>query len=159
MHKKFEIDRTKIKGSCQSGKKVVTHNSKSDLPLGEREDDLDIKQLPWMVALGSYQEEDYIEVNPRTQTRFASFEDGEAGPCDHVGEGFTLLDGKCKKWTHQCGASLITNKHILSAAHCFDGQDDPNLDERYKFKMRLGAANMNVRMYFQNIEIFLVLHF
>ena len=34
MHKKFEINRTKIKGSCQSGRKVVTHNSKSDLPLG-----------------------------------------------------------------------------------------------------------------------------
>ena len=33
MHKKFEINRTKIKGSCQSGRKVVTHNSKSDLPL------------------------------------------------------------------------------------------------------------------------------
>ena len=29
MHKKFEINRTKIKGGCQS----VTHNSKSDLPL------------------------------------------------------------------------------------------------------------------------------
>ena len=33
MHKKFEIDWTKIKGSCQSGRKVVTHNSKSDLPI------------------------------------------------------------------------------------------------------------------------------
>ena len=33
MHKKFEINRTKIKGDCQSGRKVVTHNSKSDLPL------------------------------------------------------------------------------------------------------------------------------
>ena len=33
MHKKFEINQTKIKGSCQSGRKVVTHNSKSDLPL------------------------------------------------------------------------------------------------------------------------------
>ena len=33
MHKKFEINRTKIKGGCQSGTKVVTHNSKSDLPL------------------------------------------------------------------------------------------------------------------------------
>ena len=33
MHKKFEINRTKIKGGCQSGKKVVTHNSKRDLPL------------------------------------------------------------------------------------------------------------------------------
>ena len=33
MHKKFEIDRTKIKGGCQSGRKVVTHDSKSDLPL------------------------------------------------------------------------------------------------------------------------------
>ena len=33
MHKKFEINRTKIKGSCQSGRKVVNHDSKSDLPL------------------------------------------------------------------------------------------------------------------------------
>ena len=33
MHKKFEINRTKIKGGCQSVRKVVTHNSRSDLPL------------------------------------------------------------------------------------------------------------------------------
>ena len=33
MHKKFEIKWTKIKGSCQSGRNVVTHNSKSDLPV------------------------------------------------------------------------------------------------------------------------------
>ena len=33
MHKKFEINGTKIKDGCQSGRKVVTHNSKSDLTL------------------------------------------------------------------------------------------------------------------------------
>ena len=33
MHKKLEINQTKIKGGCQSERKVVTHNSKSDLPL------------------------------------------------------------------------------------------------------------------------------
>ena len=33
MQKKFEINRTNIKGGCQSARKVVTHNSKSDLPL------------------------------------------------------------------------------------------------------------------------------
>ena len=33
MHKKFEINWTKIKGSCQLGRKMVTQNSKSDLPL------------------------------------------------------------------------------------------------------------------------------
>ena len=27
------MNQTKIKGSCQSGRKVVTHDSKSDLPL------------------------------------------------------------------------------------------------------------------------------
>ena len=32
MNKKFDINRTKIKGSCQSGRKVVTHDSKSDFP-------------------------------------------------------------------------------------------------------------------------------
>ena len=35
MYKKFEISRTKIEGSCQSGRKVVTHDSMSGLPLGE----------------------------------------------------------------------------------------------------------------------------
>ena len=33
MHKKFEINQTKIKGGCQLGRKEVTYNSKSDLPL------------------------------------------------------------------------------------------------------------------------------
>ena len=33
VHKKFEINRTKIKGGCQLVRKLVTHNSKSDLPL------------------------------------------------------------------------------------------------------------------------------
>ena len=33
MHNKFEINRTKIKGGCLSGRKVVPHDSKSDLPL------------------------------------------------------------------------------------------------------------------------------
>ena len=33
MHKKFEINLTKIMGGCQSGRKVVTHDSKRDLPL------------------------------------------------------------------------------------------------------------------------------
>ena len=33
MHKKFEINWTKIKGGCRSGRKVVIHNSNSDLPL------------------------------------------------------------------------------------------------------------------------------
>ena len=33
MHKKFEVNWTKIKGCCQSGRKVITHDSKSDLPL------------------------------------------------------------------------------------------------------------------------------
>ena len=36
MHKKFEIKWTKIKGGCHSGRKVVTNNSKSDLPLIDR---------------------------------------------------------------------------------------------------------------------------
>ena len=37
MYKKFELSQTKIKRGCQSGRKVVTHNSKSDLPLAYRE--------------------------------------------------------------------------------------------------------------------------
>ena len=33
MYKKFEINQTNIKGGCQLGRKVVTHDPKSDLPL------------------------------------------------------------------------------------------------------------------------------
>ena len=33
MHKKFEINQTKFKGGCQSGRKVVSHNSKSEFYL------------------------------------------------------------------------------------------------------------------------------
>ena len=33
MPKKFEINQTKIKGGCRSGRKVAPHNFKSDLPL------------------------------------------------------------------------------------------------------------------------------
>ena len=33
MHKKFKIIWIKIKGGCQSGRKVATNDSKSDLPL------------------------------------------------------------------------------------------------------------------------------
>ena len=33
MHKKFELNWTKIKGGCQSCRKVVAHDSRSDLPL------------------------------------------------------------------------------------------------------------------------------
>ena len=33
IYKKFEINRTLIKGGCQSESKVVTPDSKSDLPL------------------------------------------------------------------------------------------------------------------------------
>ena len=33
VQKKFVVNRKKIKGGCQSGRKVVIHNSKNDLPL------------------------------------------------------------------------------------------------------------------------------
>ena len=44
---------------------------------------MDIIQLPWMVALGLYKEEEVIEVNPRTGVRFA--EDDSEGPCTQAG--------------------------------------------------------------------------
>ena len=34
MHKKFEVNQTKIKGGCQSCRKAATHDSWSDLTLG-----------------------------------------------------------------------------------------------------------------------------
>ena len=37
MHKKFEINQTNVKAGCQSGRKVVTHNSNSNLSLVKME--------------------------------------------------------------------------------------------------------------------------
>ena len=52
MHKKFEINRTKIKGSCQSGKKVVPLDSKSDLPLSHTTTTGPLNTVPpWHTAL------------------------------------------------------------------------------------------------------------
>ena len=50
-HVILNSNQTKIKDGCQSGRKVVTHNSKSDLPLAtgyiHREMDV-VKVLPQM---------------------------------------------------------------------------------------------------------------
>ena len=35
VEKDLEVNQTNIKGDCQSGSKVVTHDSKSDLPLAQ----------------------------------------------------------------------------------------------------------------------------
>ena len=37
-HVIFEVNQTKIKGGCQSVRKVVPHDSKSDLPLAFSDD-------------------------------------------------------------------------------------------------------------------------
>ena len=40
-HVIFQVNQIKIKGVCQSERKVVTHNSKSDLPLAYEVTQLD----------------------------------------------------------------------------------------------------------------------
>ena len=50
MHKKFQINRTKIKVGCQSGRKVVTHNSlttddSDDTEDSDVSDDFNAKKL------------------------------------------------------------------------------------------------------------------
>ena len=44
MNKKFEINWIKIKGGCQTGRQVVTHYSKSDLPLKTLKDYYEISK-------------------------------------------------------------------------------------------------------------------
>ena len=50
MQKKSDINRTKIKDGCQSGRKVVTHNSSSDLPLGARTLFIKINDLGYFIV-------------------------------------------------------------------------------------------------------------
>ena len=61
MQKKFEINRTKSKGACQSERKVVTHNSKSDLPL------IMYKNTGWPVKVES---DDSLKDKPTYLNRF-----------------------------------------------------------------------------------------
>ena len=51
MHKKFEINQTKIKGGCQSGREVVPHDSKSNLPLVQRIECISIMELSGSIIL------------------------------------------------------------------------------------------------------------
>ena len=56
MHNKFEINQTNIKGGCQSRNKVVSQNSKRDLPLDtyyvskQISTDWTIKYVPWPLS-------------------------------------------------------------------------------------------------------------
>ena len=43
MHKTFETNQKKIKGDCQLGRKMVTHDSNSDLPLAAGQKILPLK--------------------------------------------------------------------------------------------------------------------
>ena len=48
-----------------------------------------------------------------------AFDDEEKNPVGHwpwmASIGFYDTN---KKWNHQCGATLVTNHHFLTAAHC-----------------------------------------
>ena len=67
MGKKFEINRTKIKGGCQSWIERVTHNAKSDLPLVQLQccDNLDFEIRLISLAIIQLQSRNYSFVKEK----------------------------------------------------------------------------------------------
>ena len=57
MHKKFEINPTKIKGGCQSGRKVVPHDSKTDFNLNHPTSDMEF------ISIGTSPISDVLHIN------------------------------------------------------------------------------------------------
>ena len=71
MHKKFEINQTKIKGGCQSGRKVAPYESKSDLPLTVAKNKTLVTDFEW-ISLSDF--DDFVK-NSQILHCAASYDD------------------------------------------------------------------------------------
>ena len=151
MHKKFEINWTKIKGGCQLGRQVVTHNSKNDLPPGiffknwqECAEGQYVEKMQWR-----YQGQTYGLMDFRLKCSDSSWSDPVIGNNDGIWDpemdcsetGFRIVTGREDGWPGivNVRAFCLNTETEITSNNDMRGEYNPDLECRLTGQQAVGV--------------------